>query len=453
MLTNKVFRIAAVGALSLVLAGSEHVSAQQSNSQWGPRQARRNQYCPPVQVCPPGTTPVIPAPSEVPPLPPSDGSAPATDPNAPASPNQPIQNQIDNQQVQQPQQFNQALANIDSAGTGLGDAPNMIGDFFGTTGSTPYPHSGIGGPFDGISITASALPYITGNLASAPGSNVGRLKLGENVNIIPQDRVFVNYSHFQNVNIFGGTDVNRITPGFEKKFHASLFSNETLMSVEVRTPFADTVSSNYDTTSGAAPRSATEFGNMSIWGKAVIAEGDSWLMSTGLGLTLPTADDYVLTAGPVEVLSVDNNSVHALPFVGLAYQPGRFFAQTFLQFDVDMNGNTVNFGGVSANARDNNFLFADLSVGYWTYQSHNHSDFIQGIAPIVEIHYNTTLDDGQVIEELNVNHPGNLAVTNMVFGVTSKMSRGKSLTLAYAAPVAGDSQFDGEFRVLFNLIH
>ena len=112
----------------------------------------------------------------------------------------------------------------------------------------------------------------------------------------------------------------------------------------------------------------------------------------------------------------------------------------------------VQSGGTISRAQDNTFLFTDVSVGYWVYQSHDRSTCIQGIAPIAEIHYNTTLSQGQVIEAMNLAAPGNTTVTNMVFGLTTKMNKGKWLTLGYTAPVGGNRQFDGELRVLFNWI-
>ncbi len=62
------------------------------------------------------------------------------------------------------------------------------------------------------------------------------MKLSENTSPIPRDRVFVNYSYFDNVPLQqGGVDVNRFVPGFEKTFFNGITS------VEVRAPMASTL--------------------------------------------------------------------------------------------------------------------------------------------------------------------------------------------------------------------
>ncbi|MFO0426284.1 MAG: hypothetical protein ACK526_06930, partial [Planctomyces sp.] len=315
-------------------------------------------------------------------------------------------------------------------------------DYFGTFGNIYSPLGG--GLFPGVS------PFITGNLGAAPGANVGRVKLGENVSPIPRDRVFVNYSYFNDVNIAGGgIDVHRVTPGFEKTF---LNGNA---SIELRTPFADTVSSTITTAGPQA--SATEFGNMTVWMKAMLIRGDQGALSTGLGLALPTADDYIVDNGGSD-LAVENSSVHYLPFIGGIYTPDdRWFTQGLMQLDFDGSGNKVYTGNLAAptfegTARDTTYLFVDVSVGYWVYKTNHRHDTIQGIAPVIEVHHNTSLGSGNAFDGVNLDlaAPGSQHVTNMVFGINTKIHNGKSLTFGYVTPVGGDDQFDKEFRVIFN---
>ncbi|MCA9051370.1 MAG: hypothetical protein KDA89_21680 [Planctomycetaceae bacterium] len=339
-------------------------------------------------------------------------------------------------------QMNNAVANVGDAGFSGSGAPNMIGDFFGTF-SVPY------SPVGGGSFPLSS-PHFTGNLASAPGGNVGRLKLTENASLIPTNRYFVNYSYFNDINGNDGFDVNRVTPGFE-----TTFLNDN-MSLEFRFPFADTVSSTQ--TAARASYSQGEFGNMSVWWKALLARNSQYAVSTGLGLTLPTADDYLITDGGT-ALTVDNQSVHLLPFIGVQVRPDdRWFAQGMLQLDIDANGNPVAFGALgtpyagAGRPNDNTYLFVDMSVGYWVYKSGARDSAVQGIAPIVEIHHNTTLDNGQGLNQNGFTQaaPGGTSVTNVVVGVTTQMNGNKWITLGYTTPIGNDRQFDGELRLLLN---
>ncbi|MFN8707810.1 MAG: hypothetical protein ACK50J_14125, partial [Planctomyces sp.] len=145
-----------------------------------------------VQYCPPGCQPHYPysapsqhgemtVPSETSPqnsmpsnTPGSSGTAPPM-PSAPAPMNTPFPDQNFNNAPQpnfNPAPQNNAIASTDTGGFGS-QAPNMIGDYFGTFGNIYSPLGG--GLFPGVS------PFITGNLGAAPGANVGRVKLGENV--------------------------------------------------------------------------------------------------------------------------------------------------------------------------------------------------------------------------------------------------------------------------------
>ena len=452
-----------LGLLCVSMLSQTSAMAQRRS---GPLQWRRApQVCPPTQMpyCPPTST----APYEVSPAPSApveDGTIPApaplTDPDAPKDPNaapvppaasdvqpSPAQNAINNQpNVAQPQ-MNNALANVGDTGSRGSRAPSMIGDFFGTSGTPFLPVGGV------LTLPTGIIPggesNILGNLGSAPGGNVGRLKLAENANLIPSDRVFVNYSYFNDVNLYGGFDVQRVTPGFEKTFA------DGNMSVELRFPFADTASSNFNLDAGPTPANASEFGNMSVWWKALLYSDRDWAISSGLGLTLPTADDYVVT-GQGATLAVENNAVHYLPFIGARYTPcGDWFAQGMIQLDIDGNGNDVYAGATGAEqfagvARDNTFLFIDASVGYWAYRNRCCNATIQGIAPILELHHNTTLNDGNAIAAIGLPSPGGTSVTNVVVGVTTQMKDNKWLTLGYTTPIGQDRQFDGELRLLFN---
>lgn len=433
-----------------------HTSAiAQQRGAWKWRKSQ--QVCPPsgVPICPPicpptvdqHATPVV-TPSDdttsspVPETSDNQDASPAPAASAEGAPAPAPATDTNQPNFAQPE-INNALASVGDTGSRGSRAPNMIGDFFGTSG-TPYNPLGGGtipplGPFNNA----------IGNLAAAPGASVGRLKLTENASIVPQDRFFLSYSYFDDARIYDGVDVQRITPGFEK----TIFGDD--ISVEVRFPFADTASSNVNIANGPG-KSATEFGNMSVWLKAVIAENCQFLVSTGLGLTLPTADDYVLFDGANE-LAVENESVHLLPFIGVQYTPNdRWFAQGMIQFDFDANGNEVFVGplggplGSIGDARDNSYMFVDLSVGYWIYKAQCQSATIQGVAPILEIHHNTTLDNGDQLTEIGLARPGSTSVTNAVFGLTTQMSDNKTLTVGYTTPIGGDDQFDGELRLFFN---
>ncbi|MCA9074884.1 MAG: hypothetical protein KDA93_07625 [Planctomycetaceae bacterium] len=316
------------------------------------------------------------------------------------------------------------------------------------------------------------------NPGGLPGGNVGRQKLTENASPLPRDRVYVNYSYFHNTPLTNaGVHVNRVTPGFEKTF----FGGD--MSIEVRAPFATTLDS--DLLSGTLGDSkSTEFGNMTVYLKALLWDAGFEAVSAGVGFTLPTADDA--TYG--DVFKVENESVHVLPFIGALFLPTeRMFVQGFLQADIDPTGNPFSYAEFNPNGprspmrtigrpNDADMIFFDIGFGYWIYQAplcggcecggcpgapcgHRHG-WIQGIAPTVELHYNGTIESADTVlvqrgpSAFTVGNgsQGDIDLWNLVLGVNFDLQSNASLTLAYATPLDsdGEEQFDSEFRVMFN---
>ncbi len=121
--------------------------------------------------------------------------------------------------------------------------------------------------------------------APSPGTTlVGRQKLADNASPLPQDRVFLGDTHFNDVLLTAdGVDVDRFAPGFEKTFSDRLFS------FEARFPFATTLSSDI-VRGGVTNEDEVEFGNVALTLKALLYQYNGVSIAGGLGLSLPTAD-------------------------------------------------------------------------------------------------------------------------------------------------------------------
>lgn len=330
-----------------------------------------------------------------------------------------------------------------ASGAGLRQGPGM--------GQGTGPQAGVAYFYDYV--LAINIPNPGGG---GGGAAVGRQKITENTSPMPRDRVFVNYSFFDNAAIFDGIDVHRVTPGFEKTFF------DGMSSIEVRFPFASTLDSDI-IAGGATSTSEIEFGNMNLFLKTLLAGGgrrDDYAISAGLGFALPTADDVRVfdTAGS-ELIAVDNEAVHLLPFIGGLYAPNdRLFVQGFIQFDFDANGNPVytrNAGTLTraGSVNDPTFIFVDAGVGYWMHRSRRGR--ITGIAPTAELHYNRTLQDTDVVTSgpFQVgNVQENIEILNAVFGLNMTFRNNLNVTAGYTVPIGGgaDQQFDGEFRLQAN---
>lgn len=387
--------------------------------------------CPPQWQCPPAPQDHWqPAPSHDEPAP-----APAIDDNAPPSPDAPPAPEA-------PQDFPQTAPpsftpsqTTTAATSPVASAPNSIGDFFGTGGSN---------------YVLFLSPY-SGPNAAAAGGTVGRTKLAENVSVIPQDRVFLNYSFFNNVPLSAnGVDVNRFTPGFEKTFQ------DGNMSFEMRMPFAATADNVYEL-DGSVDSSQFEWGDLTVYLKALLYDNPNVAVSGGLGFSFPTRDEFVVRdAAGNTAIKVDNNAIHALPFIAALWTPtNNFFLQSFVQFDVDLNGNQVYIAGTGDAGRlqDNDYIFWDMTAGYWVYQ--NPCGNIRGIAPVVELHYNRSLNSGDRVVDAGGDGVGfgddTVSILNAVLGVNVFLHDNLALQAGYGFPLGGaDDQFDGELRLSLN---
>ena len=321
-------------------------------------------------------------------------------------------------------------------------SPNFIGDGFGPQ---PFAVTFMAGPFNNYQVTSPGA-----------GGNVGTSKIVENGSPIPRDRVYFNYSGFNGVPLTqNGVNISRYTPGFEKTFF------DGMASIEVRTPFATTLSNNvyaFDSNN----TNSTQFGDLTIYLKQLLYRSDTLAVSAGLGLELPTASNANVFLRPnTPLLTIKNQSVHLLPFLGSVYTPtNQLFVQQFLQFDFDTNGNAVSVtdfnGGMQSAGRINDmtYLYYSVGAGYWLYDNPDSDGLFTRIAPMVEMHYNKSLTSTDTLSSngVGLGSSVNQDLLNGTVGMTAMMGSNKTLTLAYCTPLSSidHRQFNGEFRLMFN---
>lgn len=294
-----------------------------------------------------------------------------------------------------------------------------------------------------------------------------RQKLADNASPIPRDRVYVNYNYFDGTpTILGKNGVNRVTPGFEKTFF------NQLASIEVRFPFSTELSNSVNL-DGVTNSSEAQFGNITVYLKGLLYSSPVFTVSSGLGVQTPTAGDTHIYSNGGEIYRMTNDSVHLLPFIAGTYTPGpRFYAQGILQCDFDTNGNRAygapyvlsgtDFGNVVPGAlqklgvvQDQSYLYASLGTGYWIYRDTDpNTRGLTGIAPTAELHYNTTMQKSDTVQDVygNTIQPlSQVATLNGIVGVNTVFGNNKYFTVGYSAPFGrSDAQFNGELRVMFN---
>lgn len=294
-------------------------------------------------------------------------------------------------------------------------------------------------------------------LADAASGGVGRLKIAEGGTVLPTDRVFFRYNNVNGA-AYSNTreSLTRFTPGFEKTFLDGLFS------FELRAPFATNapISSTLDAGGSLTTGDVTRFGNLTMYAKALLIDRNNFALSGGLGVAAPTADDVsVGFADGTQLLHITNRSVHLQPFLAALYTPNsRCFAHGFLQTDFAANGSpvSVNTGSGLAAAgtfTDPNFLFADVGLGYWLYQSKATSG-LTGVVPTVEVHHTNSLAGPDTVSAGPIqvgNFRGAVSQTSLVAGTTFEFGTRSQLTAGYAIPVTStDRQYNNALNVQFS---
>lgn len=295
------------------------------------------------------------------------------------------------------------------------------------------------------------------SIADAANGGVGALKIAEGGSVLPQDRVYFRYSYFDEVSYGSqGDGLSRFTPGFERTFMNGL------LSVEMRLPFA-TDAATHSTANGTSISNSSdaEFGNLTLYLKALLLSGDNYAFSGGLGLAMPTTDDVTMNlSNGNSLLRVENDSVQIQPFLGGLYMPGdRWFAQGFTQFSFATDNNTVYLNpdgnGLqrAGSFSDTDYFFFDIAIGCFAYRNDN-AKCLTAIIPTFELHQTSSLNNPGVVSSGNLqvgNFSGSTSITSAVVGTTFELNQQSQLTAGYAVPLTNnDRQFDGAFRIQYS---
>jgi hypothetical protein len=392
-----------------------------------------------------------------PPYPPCPPIAPSAETGAAPTPGQPGQAQAkpetgvptEQPPAAEPGPSSDLFAqNLGAASGPASAAPNMIGDFFGSGGIF------IGDPFD---------PFYSG-VAPLPGNAIPRFKMAENTSPLPQDRLYFDYSFYNDVPITDpAIGVNAYVPGFEKTFLSGR------MSFEMRLPMANTLDSDFFL-NGPNATSSGEVGNLGMAWKAILLRSRRLALTGGLAMTAPTAHDTRVFEYPrdsVPDIVIRNQSVHLMPFLGALWTPNqRWFAIGYLQVDVDTNGDPVSVDVYESTPvsigryQEPTYMYLDASLGYWAYRRNCPNHFLTGLAPMFEVHVNQGLGRAPVLidsqealqvgGDINGNPVHTLSIVDLTVGLHAELYRNTTLTAAYCTAATGDRQFEGQFRLLVN---
>ena len=210
---------------------------------------------------------------------------------------------------------------------------------------------------------------------------------------------------------------------------------------------------------------------MSVIFKSFLMQRDTWGISAGMQVLLPTANSSVVNGTnqlgqPIQMVYVQNQSVHTMPFVGSVWAPSsRWFNQAMLEMDIDTNGSPAyvnsnlepGLQGTQLTSAGRvlypTFMYLSFATGYWLYQGNGPG--LTGFSPVMEVHVNQAMSQFQPIHAYGYSlgsDLGVLSVTNGLVGCNLEWNKRSTLTLAYVTPLGGglDRFFDGELRAFVN---
>lgn len=324
---------------------------------------------------------------------------------------------------------------------------SSIGDFFAPDGQEVL--------ISGVNLASGTYTGIFNNQPVSPGAGIGRFKTSDGNSPIPRDRMFLDYSLFHNARLTpNDVQVQRFVPGFERTFI------DGLTSLEIRFPIAMTLNSSSFSDSNAIDTQNSEFGNIAIAAKGILWSTDGFVLTTGLVLQTPTADDIVFGSGTgEEAVVIDNSQYRLLPYLATLHYNNEWFWQNYAQIDAAANGNKVyvNNDGQYLDQigvlQEQNYLYLDTSLSRWLHRNRRRQT---GVAMTFELHYNTTINNSDTVGisdnrgNIQLGTQGFTAdIVNMNIGPTF-LYGATTMTVAYGTPLTEDRGADGELRVLLN---
>jgi hypothetical protein len=351
-------------------------------------------------------------------------------------------------------------------------SPNVFGDFFGTnpfrltlqlpstqvtTVIQPRPPKPSSAPPPPQTITMTIPGRIVTLDVPLAGSVVERSKISEDNNPLPRDRIFFNYDYFNHVPLNGDVNVHNFVFGFEKTFF------DQLASIELRVPFAATL--NPDIVEGSTSNSRDgELGDVFLAFKGLLWSTPVLNVAAGVGVSIPTGPDIKVALQDGTPLGrIRNDSVIVTPYIAYLLTPDdRWFFQNWFQIGFDANHDPVDLNPALATIssagriKDQTVLEIDAQLGYWLYKSSDNNRWISALAPFVELHYNTSLDNADSIQAASfslqsVNN--RFDELNITTGVVAQIRDNCTIAFGAVFPLkgTGDRSFDYQLGLRANI--
>jgi hypothetical protein len=266
--------------------------------------------------------------------------------------------------------------------------------------------------------------------------SVRTFKISENQSPAPQDRVFVDFNYWNNLNAPVNraehvpiTNINayRYLLGVEKTF------DEGMGSIGIRFPI-DNVTADSPGKIISTP-TTTAVDNLTVFAKYILEEDPRTgsLLSVGLAITPPSGPARF--AGAPYLFGI--NSVYIQPFLGYIYNADRWYLQGFSGFSLPTN------------PKDVTLMYNDVGIGYYLFRSVDRTRWLTAVVPTFEVHVDSPLNHRNPFNIFDIAGASNMV--NLTYGLNFELRSQAILTAALITPVSSPKPFDAEFVVFLNV--
>ncbi|MDR2642316.1 MAG: hypothetical protein LBC74_05940 [Planctomycetaceae bacterium] len=271
----------------------------------------------------------------------------------------------------------------------------------------------------------------SGILHASPNMILSRPDIATHFNAEVQSRIWADYRQFNNAaaiaillpnrnTIIRDRSINLFTFGIEKRIGAQT-------SLEVRIPLLYQFGSD---SAFAGSRwqnlqraGASELGNITFSTKYVFARTKKITLTTGLGVSLPTADDWKITNHNA---AIENKAYNIVPYLAAQWHPNDCtFGHLFIQSDIPVNKNKICLNNSESKIEESQLVQFGIQLGHWFYRN-EYGMYTCRIGGFIEVDYAAAVNSADKIT---------LTDNNNFIGINSTKNKPDNLNFIAGLPI------------------
>jgi hypothetical protein len=216
--------------------------------------------------------------------------------------------------------------------------------------------------------------FNVGSLQISPNMFLSRSNVSTHFNAEARNRVWFDYRQFNNAATTALLLPNGNVIAQDRSINQFIFGLEkhigTQSSLEVRIPLLYQFSSEADSLIGNGfnlRAGNTELGNITLSTKYVFARTKKVTLATGLGVLLPTAEDWDVKNFDA---SISNRAYNIITYVAAQWHPNdSTFGHLLVQADIPVSKNELRFNGQRNKIEESQIIQAGIQLGRWFYRN------------------------------------------------------------------------------------